>query len=259
MTEFLLGMPTLLLGAGMVGLAVLITIGGGHLLRSRIQVETQNEAVTTLYGTVATIYTVLLAFVVVIAAQHFQDAESEVVLEATRLSNVLRDSEVLSESDKAAIYDSVAEYIRLTSTAEWQSMADGRGSEPETNQAYRQIWEAVYAAEPVGVVQESFYQQLLDRLNDLAAARRTRLLSSETHVPALLWLLLLGGGFMTLGLAYFLPQASTKSGIAAMVGVGSVITLTLFLIFVMDHPYTGSYSVAPDPLTDLLPRAERGP
>jgi hypothetical protein len=40
----------------------------------------------------------------------------------------------------------------------------------------------------------------------------------------------------------------------ALVTTGCVITLTLFVIFVFDHPYTGSVRVDPGPLLDLLSR-----
>jgi hypothetical protein len=45
----------------------------------------------------------------------------------------------------------------------------------------------------------------------------------------------------------------------ALSSTSCVIALTLFLIFVMDHPYTGNVSVEPTPLTDLLPRTEATP
>jgi hypothetical protein len=135
-------------------------------------------------------------------------------------------------------------------------MSEGRGADPETNAAYVRLWQAAYAAQPEGFVQESFYQEMIAKLNELGAARRTRLLSAQASVPALLWLLLVAGALVVVVLSYYLAHGSRRGSRFALSATSSVIALTLFLIFVMDHPYTGNLSVQPTPLTQLLPRTE---
>jgi hypothetical protein len=98
---------------------------------------------------------------------------------------------------------------------------------------------------------------MVARLNELGAARRTRLLSAQASVPQLLWLLLVGGAAVVLVLSYFLPHGSGRGSKLALSATSCVIALTLFLIFVMDHPYTGNLRVDPTPLTDLLPRTQQ--
>lgn len=109
--------------------------------------------------------------------------------------------------------------------------------------------------EPAGVIQETFYAELVTRLNELGAARRTRLLSASASVSWVLWSLLLAGAALVLYLSLMLPsKPDSRSRTVALTATGCVITLTLFVIFVFDHPYTGSVRVDPSPLTDLLSR-----
>ena len=258
MTTLLLEMPTWLLALLMIGLSVLATLVGARLFSSVMADPTENSAVTALHASVSTIYTVLLAFVVVIVWQQFTDADSQVVTEATRLSNILRDSQVMEPDDRASMQRAIGDYIRLTSTREWASMSDGRGADPEASAAYQRIWDVAYSFQPQGFVQESFYQEMLVRMNELGAARRTRLLSAQASVPQLLWLLLIVGAGVVTVLSYYLPHGPEKGSKFALASTSSVIALTLFLIFVMDHPYTGNLSVHPAPLIELLPRTEIG-
>ena len=254
----LLSMPTWLLGLITIVPSVVGTVLiAGYLRRRNYQPE-DNGAVTALHATVSTIYTVLLAFVVVIVWQQLTDAGSRVETEATRLSNILRDSEAFSAPDKAAIRDAIHSYIELTATRDWENMAKGEDPDPLSNTAYQEIWEAVYRIEPVGPRQENFHAEVLTRLNELGAARRSRLLGARASVPPVMWLLLLAGGAMVLILSYMLPHGSWRGSSLALGATGAVISITLFLIFAMDHPYTGDLRVDPAPLTDLLPRAAQG-
>lgn len=254
----LLSIPTWLLGLITIVPSVALTMLIAAWLRKRNYQPEDNGAVTALHATVSTIYTVLLAFVVVIVWQQLTDAGARVETEATRLSNILRDSGVFSQADQDSIRDAVARYIDLTSSREWDNMAAGKGADPLANGAYEDIWEAVYRIEPAGPRQETFHAEMVTRLNELGAARRSRLLGARASVPAVMWLLLLVGGAMVLVLSYLLPHGSWKGSNLALGATGAVISITLFLIFAMDHPYTGDLRVDPTPLTDLVPRASQG-
>jgi hypothetical protein len=254
MTQLLLELPLWLLGVGMVGGAVALTLVGARLSPPR-PASPSNDALGALHATISTIYTVLLAFVVVIVWQQFSDAEGHVETEATRLSNMLRDSRVFDEPERTHIREAIFGYVRLASTPEWDAMAHGEAPDAATNAAYEHIWEIAYKLEPNGVIQAGFHSELLARLNELGAARRVRLLSARTSVPWVLWVLLVGGAALVIYVSYLLPRGAERRGRnAALAATSCVIVLTLFVIFVFDHPYAGSIRVDPGPLTDLLSR-----
>lgn len=254
----LLALPTWLLGLITVVPSVVLTVLGATVLRRRNFQPEDDGAVTALHATVSTIYTVLLAFVVVIVWQQLTDAGARVETEATRLSNILRDAQAFSPADEASIREAVHDYIELTSTREWANMAEGKDADPVSNTAYENIWEAAYRIEPIGPKQEIFLAEMVTRLNELGAARRSRLLGARASVPSVMWLLLLVGALMVLVLSYLLPHGSWRGSSLALGATGAVISITLFLIFAMDHPYTGDLRVDPTPLTDLIPRTAQG-
>jgi len=256
LSELLLKLPLAALALIMLGMALAVTVWAARLTLPTAQAaDSSSPVLPSLHAAVSTVYTVLLAFVVVIVWQSFSDADSRVETEAIRLSNALRDSAVFAQADQAKLHDAVLTYIRLASTKEWDSMANGKGAEPATNNAYEQIWTTVYSIQPVGVTQEAFYRELIERLNEVGAARRSRLLSARASVSWVLWSLLLGGAALVLYLSLMLPSGPDhRSRTVALAATGCVITLTLFVIFVFDHPYTGSVRVDPGALLDLLSR-----
>lgn len=252
MTRRLLELPLWSLGLAMVGAAVVLTLLGARVTAAR-PASASNDALGALHATISTIYTVLLAFVVVIVWQQFSDAEGHVEVEATRVGNVLRNLRAFDEPDQTNARETVIRYVRLTTTREWDAMARGEAPDPQANAAYEQIWESVYRLQPNGQTQETFYSELLTRLNDLGAARRMRLLSARASVPWVLWVLLVGGGVLVMYVSYLLPGGGERRGrSAAMAATSCVIALTLFVIFVFDHPFAGSIHVDPGPLTDFL-------
>ncbi|HEX2053718.1 MAG TPA: hypothetical protein VHJ78_08355 [Actinomycetota bacterium] len=256
MAYTLLELPTWLLGSLIIVPCIVLTLLGARVLHRKMPAPVDNEALVALHATVSTIYTVLLAFVVVVVWQQLSDAEGQVDTEATRLSNILRDSEALSPADSRSVTEAVHDYIHLASTRDWAAMARGREPDRQTAIAYERIWEAAYRIEPAGPRQEAFFRELVVRLNELGAARRTRLLSARASVPPVMWLLLVAGGLMVVVLSYLLPHGSRRGSNLALGATSGVIAITLFLIFAMDHPYSGDLRVDPSPLTDLIPRTE---
>jgi hypothetical protein len=251
-THVLLEIPV-----GLLALLMIVASVGATLIAARLLPAPKTDdspALTALHATVSTIYTVLVAFVVVIVWQQFSDAGSRVETEATRLSNILRDAVPFQSQDGGAIRTAVREYIELTSTREWDAMAEGKAPDAQSNAAYERIWDAVYHLRPSGPTEEAFYSELAGRMNELGAARRSRLLSARGSVPWILWLLLVGGGAMIGYLSILLPSPDGHGRTVALAATGSVIALTLFVILVFDHPYSGSIHVDPGPLRDLLSR-----
>ena len=256
MSKTLLSLPLGALAVIMLGLSVAVTIWAARRTLPTAQAaEPSSPVLPALHAAVSTVYTVLLAFVVVIVWQQFSDAGSRVETEAIRLSNILRDTAVFADADRTEMHDAVLSYVRLASTREWDSMARGNVSDAATTRAYEHIWDIAYRIKPVGVSQEAFYREVLTRLNELGAARRSRLLSARASVSWVLWSLLLGGAALVLYLSLMLPSGPDhRARTVALVATGCVITLTLFVIFVFDHPYNGSVRVDPGPLIDLLSR-----
>ena len=86
-------MQTLLLGVTIVGMSILLAHLGLRLVRRKVPLpvlETQHEVAGFIIGVLGAIYAVLLAFVVVVVWNQFEDAKSTVEKEANQLHDLSR-------------------------------------------------------------------------------------------------------------------------------------------------------------------------
>jgi hypothetical protein len=93
--------------------------------------------------------------------------------------------------------------------------------------------------EPRTVAEQALYAEGLDQVQRLADARRTRLVAAEESIPAVLWVVLVVGGMVTVGFAYLFGLDNTWAHRLMVVSLAGVIALVLFTIGAMDHPFSG--------------------
>jgi uncharacterized protein (DUF983 family) len=110
--------------------------------------------------------------------------------------------------------------------------------------------------EPRTAAGEQLYAEGLDQVQRLADARRTRLVAAEDSLPTVLWVVLVVGGIVVVGFAYFFGMENTGAHALMVVALAGVIALVLFTIAAMDHPFTGAARVGPEAFELVLKRFE---
>ncbi len=90
----------------------------------------------------------------------------------------------------------------------------------------------------------------------LTDARRLRLLEANTHVPTILWVILLGGGVLTVGFTYLFGLANTRVHTLMVVTLTAVITSILFTIYTLEHRFSGDTGLTPEAFEFNLQRFE---
>ncbi|HKQ99153.1 MAG TPA: hypothetical protein VJT09_00690, partial [Pyrinomonadaceae bacterium] len=89
-------MHTFLVGVVVVGVSVLLAHLGLHLVRRKVPLTTlqaHHEVAGFIIGVLGAIYAVLLAFVVVVVWNQFEDAKAAVGREANKLNDLARMAE----------------------------------------------------------------------------------------------------------------------------------------------------------------------
>jgi hypothetical protein len=129
---------------------------------------------------------------------------------------------------------------------EWPLMEQGRTPQMENTQETTRGWVLIddiratlQEVEPRTVAEQALYAEGLDQVQRLADARRTRLVAAEESIPAVLWVVLVVGGMVTVGFAYLFGLDNTGAHRLMVVSLAGVIALVLFTIGAMDHPFSG--------------------
>ena len=71
-------------------------------------------------------------------------------------------------------------------------------------------------------------------------------------VPGVVWLVLLVGAFVTIGFTFFFGTENLRAQALMTGALALLIFFGLLIIIAIDHPFTGTVSVEPEPLLTVL-------
>jgi hypothetical protein len=116
----------------------------------------------------------------------------------------------------------------------------------------RRLLNAFYQIDEKSIPNRELYAETLTRLNNLAESRRLRIFAGNDTVPSAIWLVLLVGGVFTVSFTFFFGMKNIKAQYLITTTLTVTIRLILFLIYVLDHPFTGTSKVSAEPLKDVM-------
>ena len=89
-------------------------------------------------------------------------------------------------------------------------------------------------------------------LNNLAQYRRMRIFAGNNTVPPVIWLVLLVGGVIAVSYTFFFGMKNIRAQYLITTTLTVTVTSILFLVYVLDHPFTGTSRVSLEPLTQAM-------
>jgi hypothetical protein len=96
------------------------------------------------------------------------------------------------------------------------------------------------------------YAESLRCLNNLAQFRRMRIFAGNDTVPPVIWLVLLVGGVFAVSYTFFFGMKNIRAQYLITTTLTVMLTSILFLIYVLDHPFTGTSRVSLEPLREAI-------
>jgi hypothetical protein len=241
-------MPAWLTGLVIVGgsmaVAALITL----LVRQKVRKpsgESHNEVAGFIFATVGVLYAVLLALIVFATWEEYGTAERAATQEAAAVLATARYAGTLPEPVRHQMHDQLREYVEIVLNNEWKTMTDASGSAGD--QAIADLWTSYAKLRPV-----SDYSDAVTLLSDLSSNRTQRILASEAVLPWLFWIVLVGGGLITLIFCFilYMENATVHASMCAL--LAGIIALCLWLIFEVNHPFEGAVQVPKDAFEHAL-------
>ncbi len=254
-TQRLAGLPIILLVLGFAAIGIGIVILADTILRSRLHAKSRAEAGRTaavMLGVLANIYAVLIAFVIVQGWGNLQEAQSYLDAQATALTQIRENTKVLGTGDEVTINHSLDAYASSVLTHDLPSMEDSGTRSPLTTARLDALFTSVRLVKPEGHAQIAFYDQTVDRLDNIVQARQSAVTASDGSLPTPLYLLLAIGGIVVVVMACALNSEHRKSHLLIVGSIACVIAFMLAIIVSFDHPFTGSIAVNDRPIKTFL-------
>ncbi|MFI6872614.1 hypothetical protein ACIBL6_04145 [Streptomyces sp. NPDC050400] len=244
---------TVALAGLLVGGAVFLGLAGCLLVRRyvpRLRDGEYNEMAGVVLGMYAAIYGIILAFVIVAEWEGLDAAEANVAAEATQSAEVLRDSAAFPPAQQQRISAAMGAYVHAVVDEQWPQMRKGTPDPNLTNPQTVRLYRVLQDYEPATEAEKTYYTQAVTTLGEVAGARRTRLEDSQQSLPILLSVLVYGGALVMLPLTWLYGIKSRTAQMMFVTSVAVLIGVSLLLCLTLDHPFSGSLAVSPDPFKE---------
>lgn len=239
--------------------AVLISVTGLHIVRRKFGHEVlkeNHEVAAIIFNAFGILYAVVIAFVVFVVWSHYDDAGKNLELEASQAADIFYTSRAFPDSTSRQIKQALFEYTTSVVNDELNTNTDGSSS-TKTVTAIRKLMGIFLGMDVKTLPNQVVYEESFKRFNDLAQYRRLRVFAAGDSVPLVIWIVLLTGSFIMVSYTYFfgikkvLPQSLMTSALAI------TLSLILFLVFILDHPFTGTSSVGNGPVKTVMEQMKR--
>jgi hypothetical protein len=252
----LLSIPPVLLLLLMI---IVFALAGGlstYLFRKFIRVKilrSHNEVTGNVFACAGGLYSLILAFVVFLVWDGFNDASSHADMEFSLAKGLYRDIQYYPDTVASKKLEAVyLDYVNKVVSEEYPAMSKLERVPLSSKRAFDRLFIAIEQMEPQNVIQVTRSDEMFRHLNELATNRSLRQLSANSGIPFQMWLPLLIGGFITLIFVVMLDIENKKLHIFLSSMLGAFIGLVMYLIVILDYPFSGYMSIQPTGYQDII-------
>jgi len=220
-----------------------------YIFRRTIRVKilrSHNEVTGFVFLAVASFYALLLSFVVLIVWEKLNETHGDVSKEGSSALGLYRDIKFYPdslESEKLMVV--YLDYVFNVIDDEFPKMEEMQPSR-KTAESFDQIFYRMERIIPNNQMQIQLVSEMFNHLNELATYRGLRISSMETEIPAPMWLPLIFGAIITILCTMLLDIEHIRMHVYLTSSLGAVIGAFLFMIILLDHPFTGNLGIKPE-------------
>jgi Protein of unknown function (DUF4239) len=238
----------------LVGLAALGAIFLELAARQFLSVDFRrrhNDAAAAIFSVIGVTFAVLLAFVAMLAWEGFNKAKAASYAEASSVREVFNVTIGFADPELSLMREAIIGYLQAVVGAEWPAQADGRTI--DRGMPYLEGLNSIAVGlKPASVADGNLHASLLQSLARLSDARQQRLLAAETTIPAVVWIVTLVGGGLTIAFTSFLGIPSLGMHLAMSAALAVSGALVLVLIIALSNPFRGDFRVSTQPFDQVL-------
>ena len=223
---------------GVIGAALFVGVLFLRLKLLRIQVQADHakaahDALTVVIGFVG----LILAFSLVQEQNNVRNLETQIGTEANNLAQLDRLLVRFGGPGDDPLRISLREYANSIAKDEWRELRKGRAS-GRTTRLFRELSEDISAIDPAPGRQSLIYTEMLKKVDELAAARESRLVAAANiRLAPIFWEAIVFLLLILLVLASF-SEITFSPGAAMALGCqGFAVTLLVALVFIFDRPF----------------------
>jgi hypothetical protein len=208
------------------------------------QRHAQNDLIGWQVSVLGTAYAVIMGFMLFAVWTNYENADSNAEAEANSLINVVRSARGMPEGSRKQVGELARKYVEVILTEEWPAMNNLRFS-PESARLIEQLWTTVLTADAHSFSEQTSLDHTLTELSEMTEHRRMRQLQSNSHLPGILWAVLITGAVLTIVSACLFGGVDFKLHVIQVFILSLMLSLVLVAIADINRPFQGSVHVYP--------------
>ena len=253
---FLFDLPLILVGPVIFLVLVAFAVGGLILFRRRVLPrlrfgETDAHFSGAMVASIMVFYGLAVALIAVHVWETYEETAKITSLEAATLATLYRDVSEYPEPERGTLQEGIRDYVGYTIREAWPMQR--RGHTPSRGVERMSRFQATLMNfQPATEAQRLLAAETLSAYNRMIEARRLRLDAVDSHLPGVMWGVILLGAAISLISSFFFPVVDVRVH-AAQVGLLALfIGLVIFMIVALDHPFRGDLGLPSTPYQLIL-------
>jgi hypothetical protein len=245
-----------LTGLLIVAVATVVAVGGLVLVQRLYSTERRkqhNDVAGFIYAVLGVSYAVLLGLMLIAVWEQWNAAQDVASDEANELAGIFWFAHALPQPEGRHIQELARSYAEVVVEEEWPLMEQGRSS-PKAWDTLDELRGAILGLDPPTGAQLVRYNQVLEQLHALGDARRERLLAASEGLATILWVVLIGGGVITIAFTYLFGLDNTVVHTLMVAALAMILSLSLFTVAALDYPFKGDVRIHPAAFEQVLER-----
>ena len=210
-----------------------------------------HEVAAIIFNAFGLFYGVMLAFVVFVTWSGYSDATKDLEMEANLADDLFHIAKTVSDPAKTTMQQGLIGYVNSVYNDELQRMSEGEIDIHSTG-VMGELLTQFYQINQTSFPNKQIYAEALSRLNNLAEFRRLRIFTGNDTVPYVVWLVLLVGALFTVCFNYLFGMKNIRAQYLITATLTITMSQILFLIYVLDHPFTGASRISTEPLRQVM-------
>jgi hypothetical protein len=245
-----------LTGLLIVAVATVVAVGGLVVVQRLYSTERRkqhNDVAGFIYAVLGVSYAVLLGLMLIAVWEQWNAAQDVASDEANELAGIFWFAHALPQPEGRHIQELARSYAEVVVEEEWPLMEQGRSS-PKAWDTLDELRGTILGLDPPTGAQLVRYNQVLEQLHALGDARRERLLAASEGLATILWVVLIGGGVITIAFTYLFGLDNTVVHTLMVAALAMILSLSLFTVAALDYPFKGDVRIHPAAFEQVLER-----
>jgi len=210
-----------------------------------------NDLVSWVFAGIGVFYGLALGLIAVGTWEDFSSIDSQISQEASLLASLYDDLDGYPKPLRDQLESRLRQYTRFIVEKDWLAHRQGLVND-EGNRRLSEFEDQVRAFDPGNEREKIAHAEVIRGISLIDQARRLRVGSVSSGLPAALWVVVLIGAALNTVLLYLFWVENLLLHAILVAIFATFVGLLIFLTAAMDNPFRGNFSVSPDAFQEVL-------